>query len=63
MSLEKVVSFLPVDSGKFAVDLRGFFKFCAARREDYVKVGELTEVCSPFICEMAHFKVFTCTCY
>ena len=49
ISFKKGISSLPVDLDQFAVDLHGFFKLSAARREDYPKMENLTEVTSGYV--------------
>ena len=40
---------LPLDIDQFAVNLHSFFKLYSARREDYTKLQELTEVAPQYV--------------
>ena len=47
--LSKGISKLPLDIDQFAVNLHSFFKLYSARREDYTKLQELTEVAAQYV--------------
>ena len=48
-SFKKGISKLPLDIDQFAVNLHSFFKLYSARREDYTKLQELTEVAAQYV--------------
>ena len=47
-SFRRGVLQLPIDVDEFAVNLHGFFKMSSARREDYRKMGDLTDVVAEY---------------
>ena len=48
-SFKKGISRLHLDIDQFAVNLHSFFKLSSARREDYTKLQELTEVAAQYV--------------
>ena len=48
-SFKKSISKLPLDIDQFAVNFHRFFKVSSARREDYTKLQELTEVAAQYV--------------
>ena len=46
-----------IDLDQFAIDLHFFFKLSAARREDYSKTSEITDITAVYMLKTLHYAV------